>query len=527
MEDALDKLLENITRLRTVQQEKILTLSEAIKKAHGPHGTDEDRSNVKISAKQLDELGKQIEKLLVEGESLLPPDIVEELTKQPKPKQGEQPPRLHRRQLTAQNVSSTGRLEDYLPNGLERLLSIVSSSWLREEAKKPYRLDRSYLEAPLSLVAGGRTESEQSPLHRFAHSILLSYDFLENRSDYDFHAGALLVPQVGRLGDLLPLLHEIKGDVNNRLRSLSRGDTELVDSTILELFVAGACAKRGHDVELLSPSQSKTPDIRLHNSGVPTVIECKRKRFLSTYELTEEHTVRTLFEYMYKECLNIGIYGTFEAIFDCDIEKISPNDFAQCARRQARFAEGAAVKYPWGTLAYKHLPKNVTVNSTPLYSPDFLRATFSWNYDIPQFDGLVCRVDPPAEILTDRASQPIALLWKNISQLAIWKKARLMGDLLKSATEQIPLGELGFVYLCYREGGRPEVADDRTRAVFEQMKDWRFDSAAVIPAIFLQRLYPRALGEGQPDLIENSVWWIASFADPEVADDLPRAIFTP
>jgi hypothetical protein len=91
-------------------------------------------------------------------------------------------------------------------------------------------------------VNGTRIESALSPVHRFAHALLVSQDYLDGREDYDFHAGSLLVPQTAQLGTSLEIFTtQVAGDVSGRIASLSTGPSSNVDSTIYELLVGAAC----------------------------------------------------------------------------------------------------------------------------------------------------------------------------------------------------------------------------------------------------------------------------------------------
>src|SRR5205807_2654107 len=104
------------------------------------------------------------------------------------------------------------------------------------------------------------------------------------------------------LGSALEALRDVRGDVGTRSESLHKGHTDLVDSTIYELLVAAASVRRGRSVELLEASKNqKSPDIRLHDMGVPFVIECKRRTALFAYEQEEEARARLLFHAAYSE----------------------------------------------------------------------------------------------------------------------------------------------------------------------------------------------------------------------------------
>ena len=81
-----------------------------------------------------------------------------------------------------------------------------------------------------------------------------------------------------------------------QLRQLWRAPGVETDSRIFELLVAAAFARMGHDVAFIEESaQKKTPDLRLYDTPVPTVIECKRKQPLNDYEKREFSVMREVF----------------------------------------------------------------------------------------------------------------------------------------------------------------------------------------------------------------------------------------
>lgn len=432
--------------------------------------------------------------------------------------------RLWRTEQAAESIKISDYIERSLAIGIEELRKRVPEKWLRNEEKKTQLLNEQYLNQPFSLMAGCRLKSEHQPIHRFAQALLAAEDFLTDRPGYDFHAGSLLLPELARLGDLLSVLTQIPGS-NERLEYLYKGPSTSYHSTVHELLVAGSCAMYGVDLEFLSTSSEKTPDIRIRDCAVPTVVECKRKQFLSNYELEEEKLIRRFFSIIREECEKIGICGIFDAHFTAELQKVSPQDVAYATRNSISTA-GSLNEHTWGTLAFRELQERIQIRPTLLYTPEYLESTFGWNWDIPTHDGLVCVVKPPRTVQVDVADCPIALKWCSESETAKRTKARPLSDLLKKAFDQVPTAEMGFIYLCYREGARPEIADERTSFILNQFSDWKYKGAAkVIPVIYLQRLYPRILPGGGPDLIENTVRFVQGSKDNSLADFLPSVTF--
>jgi hypothetical protein len=120
----------------------------------------------------------------------------------------------------------------------------------------------------------------------------------------------------------------------------------------------------------------------------------------------------------------------------------------------------------------------------------------------------------------------MSLKWRSASEEALVKKARGLTSLWGAATQQIPAGDMGIVCMAYTEGGRSDLADARTRQILESSPDWWHNWGPIIPLIVVHRLYPRALGDGRPDLIENSLVLLSRDADEEVARTYGTNVFT-
>lgn len=432
--------------------------------------------------------------------------------------------RLWRTEQAASRIEISDYIEPWLARALDELRPQVPTTFLKDEYRKPHLLDQKYLNEPLSIVAGCRLKSETRPVHRFAHALVAAEHFLTDRRGYDFYAGNSLLPELARLGFLLPALAGIPR-YEERLEFLYKGPSQSYHSTVHELLVAGSCARYGVDLEFLPTTSEKTPDLRIRDFGVPTVVECKRKQFLSNFELEEEKSVRRVFSKIRRESLGHGIFGIFDVSFTVEVAQVNPQEVADAARRAA--ASGKVfTDHTWGRIAFRELPKRIEIPRTVLYTPEYLQWIFDWNWDVPTHDGLVCAVSPPRTFEVDMAECAVGLKWCSQSETAKRRKARPVSDLLKKAYDQVPTAEMGFVYLCYREGARPEVADERTKYILEQFNDWEYSGKAkVIPVVYLQRLYPRISPGGGPDLIENTVRLVDGPKDGSLADLLPSVTF--
>lgn len=440
---------------------------------------------------------------------------------------GDRVDRTPRSQLTVDKIEPTEDIGDVLEASFDKLLGIVGSRVLA--GYKELRLPRLALrdsDIPLSLVRGVRPESEFAGIHRFAQSILVTHDFLAQEPRFDHFAGALLVPQIAKLADRLDLLREVPGAAK-RLRSLWRRSSDDVDSTIFELLVAAGCKQMGRDVEFLDPRVGKTPDLMCADP-YPLAIECKRKRPLSDYEIQEERLMRLLYQRLELEARRSGMWGRFELQLRVEASSAPFDDIVAKFMLQ-RFAggEGASFEYDWGNVAYVELPARFELpGQTRIYSPSMLQATWDWNTDLAGFDGLICKVSNDREPFVDRADSAVALVWSNLSEQAIKKRSWGPMSVTTEALQQIPPGDFGIVYIAYQEGARQQMADGRMDAFAAWLKNTSHRDDIRVPVCKLVRLYPRALGNGLPDLIESTVNLVADYSDAVLPTIFPSRVFT-
>lgn len=456
----------------------------------------------------------------------LPEEVLDALDKPNLPADDQD--RLLRKDLVEDRVGVTGFIEDQLPDAIERLMALLPKDWADLDAGVSHRMEALVDGTEcLSLVRGLRPESELSPLHRVRQMLRVAQDYQTGHPFYDHFAGATLVPQLAQLGMKLPLVEGVKG-AKQRLQRLALGPSAGVDAAIFELLVAAGCVEFGRNVEFIAETHEKSPDIRCHDP-FPMVIECKRKRALSDYELREQAAVRDIFLALEQAAAAKGLAGRFELHLTVEIGLAPASEIVarMISQRLAAHPE-RPVEYPWGRVAYHQLPRRLLLRRpTRLYSPAMLQAVFGWNSDLPEWDGIVCRVHGGGEALVDLVRSPIALLWSNASAKAIQRRAWSPLDLFGDATKQIPPGEFGIIYLAYHEGARAEIADRRVQQFFSRMSEWEHAASIRIPISFLVRLYPRPLEDGRPDLIESTLRLHSdTYGEPRLFEDFPTSIFT-
>lgn len=86
---------------------------------------------------------------------------------------------------------------------------------------------------------------------------------------------------------------------------------------------------------------------------------------------------------------------------------------------------------------------------------------------------------------------------------------------------------MGIIYLSYEEGARAEVADARTSEIQSASQEWHHKWGRSLALVLVDRLYPRPLWDGRPDLIENMIILASGSADSTLVDEFPTKVFVP
>lgn len=421
---------------------------------------------------------------------------------------------------------STADLDDLAAEALYQLSARVDPKWLREQAEYPFRLDETFTRRPVHIVNGIRVNDPRSKTgqNRFAQMLLLCKDHLDKRIDLDFFSASLLIPELAAIGNSLKEIESLGPEGIRKLNSLQQLAPDAVSATVFELLVGSACIAKGTEAELLPETKnSKVPDLRLHGfGGVPAVIECKRRLGLGEYELREAALVERLYGVAAQWFRERGIYGCIEATFIHEVEKLTEEIWI-AAVRQAVVA-GCSLN-DWGEVRFTELPALRAIEFTRIYSQTFLEDAYGWHAYEEDWDGIMCEVNPTDSLGVEMVRRPICLKWKSASDVAMLKKARGITSLWYRAMKQIPPGEIGFIYIAYPEGARTKLADERTKHILETMPEIGHEWYVQVPITVISRLYPRALYEGRPDLIENVLPGVAP-GEEHWLMHLPHLVFT-
>lgn len=449
----------------------------------------------------------------------LPDDVLDEVAR------ARRAPRDQRyRRAEVETAPTTGDLDEVVPDSLTKLLALVDQEWLRREAEKGYQLSDAFLGEPLHVTGSIRFDGQQRA-QRFARMLLVAQDFLRKHDRLDFFDAPMLVVEVASLGAALPEIDALGTEAREKLRRLPAMTDDEVASTVYELLVGAAARKHGLNVEMLPASKSvKTPDFRIHGLGVPAVIECKRRLGLLQYELEESAHVRTLYSSIRPELRRAHV--RLDAVFSAELRNVTVDEFRAAAIEAiGRAFMSTEVRRTWGTLVAEVLPYTMAVERTRLYAPNYMERVFGW---VPNdaWDGISCEVDDASGHVVTRVKNPRALRWVSTNPDALTKKARGVTSLWGKAMQQVPAGDMAFIYIAYPEVNRREAADARTQDIMDACGRWEYRWSRSIGTTVINRLYPRSLGTGAPDLIESAIP-LAPEGDRAIEDIVPSCVFTP
>jgi len=439
----------------------------------------------------------------------------------------DEPPRWAKSDLTPDAVPVTGEIENALESGLQRLIDRLPPDWFRRQQELIDSAGYGHLRESVMLYGGVSGKPADPPIHRYAYGIALALASHHKRDDYDIYEGALLVPLIAALCTLLDPLAEVQGGYE-KLDELPRAPSSEIDSRIYELAVAARCAALGRRVSFIRPTGSGlAPDLRIHDLTFPSVIECKMQSRLSDHERREFRTMQDVFRSLVAQRERHGLVGALSVISNMPLERIGVEAIVAASLECTGAIDPyQTIEKDWGTISFDFLSPSIELEgATRIYSPDFLGQVFDWSLDATQYDGICAIVANNTTSIIGRAELPFCIRWRSDHEADWGRKARSLASQLSEAWLQVPAGEAGFVYLSYEETHRNAIADGRTDRILALITNWEIRRRGINPQlIIINRLYPSALHEGRPNLIESAI--PLGFVENDVwSGIMPRAVF--
>ena len=424
-------------------------------------------------------------------------------------------------------VQPTGDLDSSAAAGLEALTALVDPAWLADQAQRGHRLSDDFQTLPLHLVGSVRLNPSAQRPQRFAQMLLVARDHLNKVNTLDFFGTPTFVAEVAALGTRLDAIRDLGPEATTKLRRLPSLTDDEVSSTIYELLVGTAGVIKGLSLEMLpTDGVAKTPDLTDSTAlAFQPASSARGDSICPDMSLGKRNTYRR-----WTDAIGPALaetHSSVEASFTAEPLSLTAREFSAFVTPLLfRGSERRVSEAPWGTVAIETLPYTLDIPWTRTYAPNFLSAVFGWHPDDGEWDGLSCQVDPMPSIMVRRVKNPRCLKWVTRSATATLKKSRSITSLWGRAIQQLPTGELGFVYIAYPEGHRGEVADARTREILEACQRWKHRWSISVGATVVNRLYPRTLSVGMPDLIESTIPIVAE-GDEHFLRMLPNCVFVP
>ena len=475
-------------------------------------------------------LRKKLESTSEELESRLDPKTLNELDVLLAHGRGSNEQRWYRKDITTRTVPVTGTIDEILPVALENLLSRVPQHWWNEQRLLAKAQQQELLDQPLLLCGGKRWGTDFTKLHKYGYYLALADAYLKRDPWLDIYSAAMGVPQICCLGTSLESLKGVPG-AGRKIRQLSKAPSAETDARIFELLVAAAFVHMGHDLSFAERTFAKTPDLRLHDMPFPTVIECKRKQVLNTYEIEEFQIIRSVFSILCSERERLGLMGELSIDFKKEIVNLPVKVILQGIRDLTNsLSPFNSKETEWGSIYLRPVAVSKKLEPTRLYSPEFLRDVFGLNLELGDYDGICSIVGNNEFPVVDKAEMPLLMKWSSNTAAAVTRKTQTIRNLWIEAVDQIPTGEAGLIYLAYEEGHRPRLADARTDVIRRLADTIYFKRRAIsVPMTVISRLFPNVLMEGRPDLIENVIPLVSGGKDDYDfwTADMPTLIFVP
>lgn len=432
----------------------------------------------------------------------------------------------HIKRRDVARIKTTASIDEQLPDALANVRRAVPADWFAREAERRPSPD-FFMQDPFCLLSGRhfRLAKRERP-HRVARMVMAAEDHLRRRDELDVWDASLLIPETVALGTQIEALTELGAVGLEKFQTLWSQNAEAVGGTIFELLVAGACVRTGLKASMMpdiTNPRTKTPDIRIHDFGMPLVVECKRKSSFTEQAKAEAAVMASVFGK-----LRARVRGSAQVRLElsaplCDAERV-----CQSIERIWRQGERSSADESWGIVTCEPLNERATFEYTRLYSPAFLAAVFDWDQEASfAWDGLICKVDTPSRLLLDTARNPLALVWKQTIDGASPAKFRGITSLFADGVSQIPAGEAGVVYVAVEEGTRADFADLRNEVIAAELRNWTMKWGSVALGVVVDRIYPHPVGEGRPDLAEAVVRYGSGSAPADTMANFPVDLFVP
>lgn len=342
------------------------------------------------------------------------------------------------------------------------------------------------------------------------------------------------LPFVAALGERYKCHDRVK-NLDRKLRELLTTYRADPDGILFEVLVALSYAHKGWNVDMLEPSQKKTPDMRVQKAERDIFVECKRQSRSSAYADKEsvaflrqwdaaKHVLFQVRQWLWFRCnfhvdvaalpdgLLAGVLGRGLPLVQDQVCLHDGPDLTLWARRidhvavRAHFLENRVKPnspFLTGLLGGDWAPPdaNVTLAMAAKYS-----------------DVVACEAPVLGQYVDDIA-WACGMTRVFDSEVSITKKARDIKHLLVDAVEQVPDDKPSIIHIAFEALDGDAVETRRVTKIMKSVP--RFITTKPVIGVQLHRFRPLPSRDKLWDFLET----VAPFQrEPGVFDDVPQTV---
>lgn len=412
----------------------------------------------------------------------------------------------------------------------------INNDWLQSEKQK-FKAAEEYFQREPMVLYGSKIiyPSELAMPQRFARTIIGAQRELIGQPSVNCYEMSVLLSEFSMLGHSLDTFSNLGPYALKVLQRLHTMTDDDCASHIYELLVGGAALRKGMDLEMVERTDSdegskRSPDFRIHSLRWPSVIECKRRKYILEYEIKEAEHMRRVFliasRTLRADCRYVSVDFSFITEPFNVSETILCQSINDCCHLLTGEQRSAELSYPWGKIQVGSLNYYNDFETTFIYSPLFFQKIFRVDPINGVWDGIVCQTEPLPSLSVTKAREPICLKWKIQSEDIIASRRRSVVALLGKAMKQIPDGEEGYIYISYQEGSREDIANGRTERLIQDVKQWGHNWKIIPQLININRIYASPNMHGYPDLVENAMPFRTSNTGKSILLFFPTLVFS-
>jgi hypothetical protein len=336
---------------------------------------------------------------------------------------------------------------------------MLAVAWLKsfvpaQEMEQRLERARQHLVRARNKIFQGETAALYDSTDTAAWYILQAETFASDRKYWTPEGVMRVVPFLTRIGKELPLLLSV-GGVEQRAARLMLSERQQPDGGLFELLVALAYRRRGWDrVEFVSetPGRGRTPDLHVFRPSKRWAVECKRL-MPSPYAFREKSRGEALASLAHALSLQMYSPVVVKIVYKLELTSV-PDDYLVAHTRRAidtrslhlwddEFASGHIRPIDW-QLARKVLAKDYVY-----FGGSRMIELLVGQYDHESDHSISAKWRPANDNLSyaDTVYHASIVSWRNVSRVAVSKKARHFKSVMSNAEGQLPSDRPGVIHI--------------------------------------------------------------------------------